>query len=142
MKKIITLLLIAFTVNCYSQNAEQAKPYIVKGDDLFAKKDYQHALEAYNNAIRNDRGDDAVKAKRDTCVKYYNVWKQETEHKETANAAIKQLKEKGAELIFDDNGNAVNYKNKEGEIKSVAVLPATTQREISNVKRKDWEEYK
>lgn len=65
MKTITTILLIAFTCNCYSQS-EQSKPLIIQADTLFNAKKYSQAFDKYQMALQYDRSNTYPKIMMDS----------------------------------------------------------------------------
>lgn len=130
MKKITTILLIAFTFNCYSQkkydlNAVLEKEHqdrVTKADSLFVVKEYQEALNTYNAAMRSGRGDETLRAKRDTCMRYYNIWKIESVRIEIAKDAKKKLEDKNVRIAKAKYDDSVRVSNMSPEDKAYYIL--------------------
>ncbi len=153
MKKVIIIVLIVRgfgIVGTVMGQAADAKPYIVKGDTLFAHKDYRNAQEQYRMAYQFDRGNRYPKMMMDSINRMDDRTKQDKWKADDTNRNIARLKEAGLkDIIFGDDGKPVKYVNKNGEVKDVSDLANASAgnakesyKVIMSISKKDWEMYK
>src|SRR5437868_15042467 len=52
--KYLSLVILAFMISSNDSFAQTAEDWYILGNDMYAKKDYQGAIDSYNKAIQLD----------------------------------------------------------------------------------------